>query len=288
MNQPFKRRVTEALLSAPSLLWLLIFFAVPVVLVSVLAFRPADLHGGVGAGWTLDAVKAAADPGYLPIWWRTLWISAVSTLLCLLVALPMSYHLARMSRHWQGIMVLMVVLPFLTNFLIRVFAWRTLLHPDGMLCRALIGLGFMTEEQQLLYNSGAVVVVMFYVQLPFAILPLYAAAEKFDFSFLDAARDLGAGELRAFWEVFVPGVRGGLAAASLMVFIGAIGQYVIPQMVGGVDSEMIGNKIAQRVFSDRNLPEASALSSLLLLGVLLLLVVNALRRRYASREAPVA
>lgn len=288
MNQPFKRRVTEALLSAPSLLWLLVFFAVPIGLVSVLAFRPADLHGGVGSGWTLDAVKVAADPAYLPIWWRTLWISAVSTLLCLLVGLPMSYHLARMSRRWQGIMVLLVVLPFLTNFLIRVFAWRTLLHPDGMLCRALIGMGVMTEEQQLLYNAGAVVVVMFYVQLPFAILPLYAAAEKFDFSLLDAARDLGAGELRAFWEVFVPGVRGGLAAASLMVFIGAIGQYVIPQMVGGVDSEMIGNKIAQRVFSDRNLPEASALSSLLLLGVLLLLVVNALRRHYASKEVPIA
>ncbi|MCP5558506.1 MAG: ABC transporter permease [Verrucomicrobiaceae bacterium] len=183
-------------------------------------------------------------------------------------------------------MVLLVVLPFLTNFLIRVFAWKSLLHPDGMVCRGLIAMGLMTEEQQLLYNAGAVVVVMFYVQLPFAILPLYAAAEKFDFGLLDAARDLGAGAARAFWEVFIPGVRGGLVAASLMVFISGVGQYVIPQIVGGVDTEMIGNKIAQRVFSDRNLPEASALSSMLLLGVLALMIANSLRRRLMAKEGP--
>jgi ABC-type spermidine/putrescine transport system permease subunit I len=239
MNQPFKRRVTEALLSAPSLLWLLVFFAVPIGLVSVLAFRPADLHGGVGSGWTLDAVKAAADPAYLPIWWRTLWISAVSTLLCLLVALPMSYHLARMSRRWQGIMVLLVVLPFLTNFLIRVFAWRTLLHPDGMLCRALISMGVMTEEQQLLYNAGAVVVVMFYVQLAVRDpATLRGGGEVRLLALLDAARDLGAGELHGTpsGKIFVPGVRGGLSRGSIDGALSVrMGQYVIPQVVGGVE-----------------------------------------------------
>ncbi len=272
------KKLTEWLVTAPSLLWLLVFFAIPTGLILVLSFRPADLHGGVGDGWTLDAVRAVADAAYVPIWWRTFWVSVLSTAGCLLLALPMSYHLARLPRRWQGLMLLLVVLPFLTNFLIRIFAWKTLLHPDGVITRGLMALGWMSPDQQLLYNAGAVVVVMIYVQLPFAILPLYAAAEKFDFALLDAARDLGAGAWSAFWKIFVPGVWGGLSAAALMVLISSLGQYVIPQVVGGVSDEMIGNKIAQRVFSDRNLPAASALSALMLLLVMVPLLIAAARR----------
>jgi spermidine/putrescine transport system permease protein len=173
--------------------------------------------------------------------------------------------------------------PFWTSFLIRIFAWKVLLHPEGMLKAALVGLGLISEQAPLLYTPGAVLLVMVYTFLPFAILPIYAAAEKFDFRLLEAARDLGASPLRAFVLVFLPGIRSGLLTAFLVVFIPALGSYVIPDLVGGPGGEMLGNKIAQRVFVDRNLPQASALSVLLILAVLLpmaaVLVLQAQKRR---------
>ena len=136
------------------------------------------------------------------------------------------------------------------------------------------GLGLIDDGGVLLYNNTAVVLVMIYTQLPFAILPLYAAAEKFDFSLLEAARDLGASRWKAFTAVFIPGIMRGIGAAALMVFVATIGMYVVTDVVGGTDTEMIGNKIAQRVQSDRNLPQAAALSAGLLVAVMLLLIAG--------------
>lgn len=262
-------RRRELSLTLPSLSWLLLFFAVPGVLVVALAFRPGDVRGGVGEGWTLDTLKMLADPQYLDLAGRTLWISAATTGLCLALALPVSWALARLSAAWRNALLLMVMVPFLTNFIIRIFAWRSLLHPEGVVKQALIRLHLATESSSLLNNAGAVLLVMVYTQLPFAILPLYAAAEKFDFTLLDAARDLGAGRWRAFWKVYIPGIFRGLMAALLIVFVSSLGQYVIPKFVGGAGDEMIGSKIEQRAFSDRHLPLASALSAALLLAVLI-------------------
>jgi ABC-type spermidine/putrescine transport system permease subunit I len=273
------RRHTEWLLTAPSLLWLALFFALPAGLILTAALRPTDLHGGLAPGWSLDAVHSLSDPTSLPLWGRTFWLSAVATSLCLLLALPVGCHVARLPRRSQGLVLLLIVLPFLTNFLIRVFAWKTLLHPDGPLTRLLQACGLLAENDMLLYQSGAVLAVLVYVHLPFAVLPVYAAAEKFDFGLLDAARDLGAGPWRTFWSVLVPGVRGGISAGCLLVFTGCFGQYVVPQLVGGTDQEMIGNRIVQRAFSDRNLPEAAALATLLLLAVLIILLAQAWYRR---------
>lgn len=279
-----RQHLAERLLTTPSLLWLAVFFALPTGFILTAAFRPADLHGGLTSGWTLNAMRALADPSLLPLWWRTLWLSATATGLCLLLALPVGYHLARLPRRRQGLMLLLIVLPFLTSFLIRVFAWKSLLHPDGPLTRLLLCCGLLPPDGMLLYHNGAVLAVLVYVHLPFAILPVYAAAEKFDFGLLDAARDLGAGPWRAFWRVLVPGVRSGITAGALLVFTGCLGQYVVPQLVGGTDQEMIGNRIVQRVFSDRNLPEAAALAGLLLLAVLILLLAQAWRRRSPPKE----
>jgi spermidine/putrescine transport system permease protein len=165
-------------------------------------------------------------------------------------------------------LLMLIIIPFWTNFLIRVFAWKSIMHPDGIIKRTLLFLGLVEPNTQLLYNDYSILVVLIYTHLPFAILPIYAAAEKFDFRLMEAARDLGAGALRAFWSIFVPGIRRGLMTALLMVLIPAMGSYVIPDIMGGPTSEMIGNKIAQRTFSDRNLPQASALAALLTFTVL--------------------
>lgn len=277
-------RSLEGLLTAPSLLWLLLFFGLPLLWISVLAFKPTDLRGGVADGWSLDAWRAVWTPANGTLAWRTLWMSALTTVLCVGAAMPAAWTMARLTPFWRHTVLLLIIAPFLTNFLIRVFAWRSLLHPEGALTRLLQALHLVPEHAYLLDNAGAVLLVMCYCQLPFALLPLYAAAEKFDFTLIDAARDLGARPLTAFWRVFVPGVRAGWLAAAALVFVSSLGQYVVPQFLGGLGDEWIGNKIVQRLFSDRNLPQAAALAAALLLWVLLALAGLSRLRRSAPAE----
>lgn len=279
------QRSKQWLLTLPSLAWLGVFFVIPAVLIIVAAFRPADLNGGVAAGWTLENIQMLGDPDCLPVVWRTVWLGAASTLVCLVLALPVAFQIARVGPRMRQFLLLLVVIPFLSNFLIRVFAWKSLLHPEGPLTKLLISLHFVPEGALLLNNAGAVLLVLIHTQLPFAILPLYAAAEKFDFGLLDAARDLGAGPWRSFTQVFVPGVRRGLISAAVMVFVSALGQYVIPQMIGGASDEMLGNMIARRVFSDRNLPHASALAAALMLAVLMPMLIVTAWQRFGKKEA---
>ena len=218
--------------------------------------------------------------------WRTIWISAVTTFACIVLSLPCAYAIARMRAKWRAVVAGLIMLPFWTSFIVRVFAWRTLLNPDGFLQHMLVSLGLCTPETMLNYNSGAILLVSVYSFLPFAIMPIYTAAEKFDFSLLEAARDLGARSFFAFRKIFLPGVRRGVVSAALMVFIPAIGSYVIPDLVGGRDSELIGNKIYQRTFPDRNLPHASALAAVMGFSVLVPLACVAWWfKRQDAREA---
>jgi ABC-type spermidine/putrescine transport system permease subunit I len=274
------KRTREWLDSAPSFLWLTAFVLVPLVMIFAIAFKPAAHGGEVGTGWSLEAVRALLDPSYLVLLWRTVWVSAVVTVLCLFLALPVAYTMARMGPTWRARMLLLVIVPFWTNFVIRVFAWQQILHAQGWLAETLRATGLLGENDRLLGGPFAVILVSIYTYLPFAILPLFAAAEKFDFGLLDAARDLGAKAMTAFTSVFIPGIRQGLATAFIVIFIPMLGSYVVPDMVGGADSQMIGNKIAQRNFSDRNLPQAAALSAAL---TLLVMAPMALKRR--RREA---
>lgn len=260
-----RARKNEILLTAPTLLWLAVFFAVPTLAMVAISFRPPTLYGGVGEGWTLDAWKALANPSYPTILWRTVWLSLVTTGVCLALALPIAFLLGKTQGRWRHILLMLVIVPFWTNFVIRVAAWRIMLHPEGLLRQLLLSSGWISPDTLLLYNEGAVLMVMIYTHLPFAILPLYAAAERFDYSLLEAARDLGASAFGAAWRLFIPGVSRGLLTAMALVLIPALGSYVIPDLVGGPTDEMIGNKIAQRTLGDRNLPQAATLSVALLL-----------------------
>jgi spermidine/putrescine transport system permease protein len=287
-----KRHRAEWLTSLPTLVWLTLFVVVPTLLVFVIAFRPANPYGGIGPGWTLDTIRALATPATLVIAWRTLWISLLTTAICLVLAVPTGYAIARAPVRLRNSLLMLVVVPFWTSFLVRVFAWRSLLHPEGPVKRLLAALGLVGPDATLLYNPAAVVLVMVYTFLPFTILPIYAAAEKFDFRLVEAARDLGARPSQAFRKVFLPGIRRGLVTAILVVFIPALGSYIIPDLVGGPSGEMLGNKIAQRVFTDRNLPLASALSAVLVLAVLApLIAILVLQRKdrktdFVIGEAP--
>ena len=280
-----KTKWAEWGVSAPSVLWLTVFFVIPTLLVVAIAFHAAAPDGGIGKEWTLQTWRHIANPNYPAIIWRTLWISAATAVGCIILALPCAYAIARMEARWRAMMAGLIMLPFWTSFVVRVFAWRTLLHPEGFLKHILISLGLAEANTQLLYNSGAILLVSIYSFLPFAIMPLYAAAEKFDFSLIEAARDLGAKSFLAFRKIFIPGIRRGVISAILMVFIPSVGSYVIPDLVGGKNSELVGNKIYQRTFPDRNLPHASALSTIMAVSVLLPLgLVGLLLRRQDKRE----
>ena len=282
------KKILEALVTAPSFIWLLLLFLIPTFIVFVITFKPADPYGGIGAGWTLNTLRSLANPNYPTIVWRTIWLSVATTAICILLAVPTGYYMARLRPRWQQILLLLVIVPFWTSFLVRIFAWKVLLHPEGPLKSALVALHLAAPDTSLLYNVEAILLVMVYTYLPFAVLPIYASAEKFDFRLLEAARDLGAHQLRAFFRIFLPGIRRGLLTAILVVFIPALGSYVIPDIVGGPNSEMIGNKIAQRTFVDRNLPHASGLSAFLTLAVLApLLAVLILQKKKGAATEPI-
>jgi spermidine/putrescine transport system permease protein len=272
----------ELLLSLPSLAWLSLFVLVPAALILIIAFRATAASGGIADEWTLGQFRILAEPHIQVLLWRTLWISAVTSAICLALAIPVAWFIARARESIRPTLLLLVIVPFWTNFLIRVFAWNQILHSEGALARFLRAIHLLEPNQPLLFNSGAVILVSVYTYLPFAILPLYAAAEKFDFRLLEAARDLGAGALRSVFSIFIPGIATGIRTALVIVFIPMLGSYVVPDLVGGSNGQMIGNKIAQRNFSDRNLPSASALAAILSVAVLAPMLI---RRRNANHSA---
>lgn len=266
-------------MSLPSFVWLTAFFLLPFIIICVYAFKPADIYGTVLKGWTLSTLNSLGNVYFYKLLWRSLWMSIFSTLVCLVLAVPMGYQMATSSPKWRNLMLMFIIIPFWSSFLIRIFAWKTILHPEGLFHQACVFIGLISQSTPLLYTNFAVVIVMVYTFIPFALLPIYTSAVKFDFQLIEAAMDLGASRIRAITKVFIPGIKKGILTAALMVFIPAIGTYVIPDLVGGVNSDMIGNKIAQKTFAERNIPEASAISMILTLIILIPLGILVLYSR---------
>jgi spermidine/putrescine transport system permease protein len=199
-----------------------------------------------------------ANPTLVTVALRTLWVSVAATILTLLIALPCGYSIARSKN--QTIRLFLVIVPFWTNFLVRIYAWISILGNEGFLNHALKFLGFRPEGYQFLYNQGAVILVLIYMYLPYAILPLFSTIDKFDFTLLEAARDLGASRMQSYIKILLPNIKGGIVTAVLFTFIPIFGAYAVPLLVGGKDSYMLGNVIADQLTKTRNWPLASAIS----------------------------
>jgi spermidine/putrescine transport system permease protein len=201
-----------------------------------------------------------------------------------MIALPCGYYMAR-SKH-QTVLLLLIIIPFWTNFLIRVFAWMNILGNNGFVNELLMRLGLISEYLPLMYNQRAVTLVLVYMYLPYAILPLFATIDKFDFSLLEAARDLGAGKLASIVKVLLPNIRSGFFAAVLFSFIPIFGAYAVPQLVGGMNSYMLGNIIADQILKSRNWPLASSISMVLTVVTTVgVLVMMGMQRREGSRTS---
>ncbi|MEW6550443.1 MAG: ABC transporter permease [Spirochaetota bacterium] len=244
--------------AAPQALWLTVFFAAPLLIIIAYSFLKKGLYGGVEFEFSLRAYSDMANPTLLRVALKTLWVSLLATIATILIALPCGYSVARSQN--QAIRLFLVIVPFWTNFLVRIYAWIAILGNEGFLNQALRFLGFRPEGYQFLYNQGAVILVLVYMYLPYAILPLFSTIDKFDFTLLEAARDLGASRMQSYLKVMLPNIKGGVVTAVLFTFIPIFGAYAVPLLIGGKDSYMLGNVIADQVTKTRNWPLAAAIS----------------------------
>lgn len=280
-----RAKLREWIISLPTLVWFTGLFVIPTLLILALSFKLSDSFGTLLPGWSLRAWQSALRYENLALISRTLMVSTSTALICLCLGIPTVFYMVNCTKNLRFQLLLALIVPFWTSFLVRIFAWKYLLHPEGLIKQLLISARIIDATTPLLYSMGAVMIVMVYTFLPFAILPLFAAADKFELALLEAASDLGASRPRAFFTIFLPCIRKGIARAFALVFIPSLGSYVVPDLVGGVDSEILGNKILQRTLIDRNLPQASALSGLLLLLVLALYLLQSLGAFLARRLA---
>ena len=255
------------LLLAPLVAWTLAFVVAPALIMGVYSFGQRGALGGVGFDrLTLENYAGVLDPVYLRILVRSLLYAGITTLLCLAAGYPVAYLIARADERWRSLLLMGVMVPFWTSFLIRTYAWVTILKSEGLLNALLLQLHLIAEPLELLYTPGAVVLGLVYTFLPFMILPIYTSVEKLDGALIEAALDLGAGPLRAFWRVILPLTSPGIAAGVLLVFIPALGIYAINDILGGGRVDMIGNIIENQFKTARNWPFGAALGTSLLVS----------------------
>jgi putrescine transport system permease protein len=280
-------RLGRSLVIAIPYVWLSLFFLVPFVIVLKIAFADKvigqppytplwdwidETHLGISLSignfqFLLD------DPLYVIAYLSSLKIAAISTVLSLLIGYPMAYAIARSSQQWRVPLLMLVILPFWTSFLIRVYAWMGILQKEGLLNNLLIWLGIIDQPLEILHTDTAVYIGIVYSYLPFMILPLYATLEKLDISLLEAAEDLGCRPWKAFLLITLPLSLPGIIAGSLLVFIPAVGEYVIPELLGGIDTLMIGKVLSNEFFQNTDWPVASAVAIVLLLVLVIPIMV---------------
>jgi spermidine/putrescine transport system permease protein len=255
-------------LLAPAGLWLGIFFLIPLLLILAYSFGTSGVYGGITLGFNPGNYLKVFDPLYLEIVGRTLVIATLNTLLCLLLGYPLAYFIAFKGRRWRNALILMVMIPFWTSLLVRAYAWVVILGGNGLANRTLQFLNITDSPINLIYTPQAVTMGLVYSYLPFMILPLYASLEKFDVRLKEAAQDLGASRWQAFWKVTFPLSMPGVIAGSILVFIPSAGEFVVPNLLGGSRTVMVGNLIQQQFLQARDWAFGSALS--IILAVLLI------------------
>ncbi len=272
------------LISGPPVLYLIVFFVIPTCIMVLASFRYAGEYGGLAPVLLRDASGAHlnltlesyqeffSDFIYSWLFIKTLIYALVTTFFCLLMAYPLALLIARSARKYRDLLVLLVILPFWSNFLIRIYAWMILLGPQSAFSAALNGfLGiFGVGPVRLLFTPFAVVLCLIYVQLPFMVLPLYANLEKHDPALLDAAQDLGANAWQRFWRVTFPLSLPGIYAGIALVFVPVLGIFAVPDILGGTRGIMIGNLIKQEFLEARDWPFGSALSIMLTIGAMII------------------
>jgi putrescine transport system permease protein len=282
----------QRVLVAVPYVWLLVFFLAPFAIILKISFAdPVIAQPPFTPTFAADGTPQATldnyaflltDKLYAYTYLKSVVLAAMATLLCLALGFPMAYGIARCSAATRGLLLMLIILPFWISFLLRVYAWMGLLNNYGIVNNLLLWAGIIEQPLAIMYTDTAVFIGLTYSYLPFMVLPLYATLERMDLDLVDAAMDLGASQTRAFWDVTWPLARPGVVAGCLLVFIPAIGEYVIPYLLGGPDALLIGRVLFDEFFVNRDWPLASAVAIVLLL---LLVVPIVLLQRAQAREA---
>jgi len=263
--------------------WLGVFFLLPLAIVAAISFaESADAMPPFKLIWTVANYRALCT-GCLGVYTSSLALAALATVLCLLTGYPVAFAIARAPGVWRQLLLFLVMLPFWTSFLIRVYAWIAILQPSGLINRVLLASGLIEQPLPLLYNAFSVTLGLVYSYLPFMILPLYGSLSRLDESLIEAAADLGAPPRRVFLDVILPLSLPGVAAGCLLVFIPAIGEFVIPDLLGGPGTLMVGKMLWQEFFDNVDWPAAAAIAMALIVLLTLPLLVA---QRFLEREDP--
>ena len=263
---------------APAATLLALTVGAPFLILAAYACLSRGVYGGVMPPWTLENWQRLADPLYAGILARSFLVAALSTLLCLALAFPLALNIARSTRR-KNLLLALVMLPFWTSLLVRTWAWMFLLRDTGLVNTLLMKAGLISAPLPLLYNWGAVVLGLVYAHLPFMVLPLYAALERQDPALVEAAADLGAREWQAFWRVTLPLAAPGIRACVLLTFIPCLGTFLIPDLLGGGRTILVGTFIQNQFTTARDWPFGSAVSLALMAVVLVLLWAEVRRRK---------
>jgi spermidine/putrescine transport system permease protein len=265
---------------SPAVALTVFLFLIPLAIVATYSFQTRGAYGGTGLPWTGESWTRLLDPLYARILWRTIWISALSTGVCLVLGLPLAWFIAQAGKY-KNLFLQLVILPFWTSFLIRTYAWMFLLRDTGLINTMLLSLGIIHEPLPMLYNDGAVILGLVYGYLPFMVLPLYANMERLDKSLLEAAADLGARPFTTITRVVLPLCAPGIKAGSILVFIPCLGAYLTPDLMGGGKTIMVGNLVQNQFTTARDWPFGAAIS-LALMALVMILLLSMLRKQEES------
>ncbi|WP_337182971.1 ABC transporter permease [Shinella sp.] len=278
-----RRRAQLAVLLGPVSLFLAVFFLGPLAIMIVTSFLAPGLYGGVEWTWYphnygrilgfADPMFEDFDPIYIAIFLRSLKIAALTVLAALLVCYPAAFCISRLSDRWKNFCLFLITLPFFTSLIVRLFVWVLILRQTGLVNEVLLTSGVIARPLDLIYTDGAIILGMVYVFIPFMFMPVYASVEKLDWTLVRASLDLGAGPVRTFLRIILPLTAPGIAGGAVIVFIPALGNFVVPAILGGAKVMMLGNLIEQQFLAARNWPFGSALAMMVMSVMLVLLFV---------------
>lgn len=286
MSITSRRRVQLSVLLGPVSLFLAVFFLGPLAIMMVTSFLAPGLYGGVE--WTFyphnfgrilgfaDPMFEDFDPVYIAIFIRSVKIAALTVFAALLVCYPAAFCIARLSERWKNFCLFLITLPFFTSLIVRLFVWVLILRQTGLVNEMLLSSGLIARPLDLIYTDGAIILGMVYVFIPFMFMPVYASVEKLDWTLVRASLDLGAGPIRTFWRIILPLTAPGIVGGAIIVFIPALGNFVVPAILGGAKVMMLGNLIEQQFLAARNWPFGSALAMMVMSVMLVLLLVYVL------------
>jgi spermidine/putrescine transport system permease protein len=278
-----RKRTQIAMLVWPALLWLIIFFVVPLITVIAYSVLTSSLRYQAAPPFTFRNYETVLRETYTAILTRSIGIGLVTTFVCIIMGYPLAFFIATSPKKYRNVFLLMVIIPFWTNFLIRIYAWIFIIRDNGLVDSFVRDIFKLTDQPLGLLNTQfAVVLVMVYGFLPFMTLPIYTSIEKFNFRLIEAAHDLGANDLWAFVRIMLPVTLPGVLAGSILVFIPALGSYIVPNLVGGAVALMVGNQIYNFSISPTGKPLGAALAIVMMVVVVVALLIN---YRFADRNS---